>query len=55
MTRCVLIIFAWLFLGATANAADKIRIGYPDFNSSTFTLPLAHLRGFFQEEGCKRS
>ena len=35
----------------SVHAADKIRIGYPDFNSSTFTLPLAHLRGFFQEEG----
>jgi NitT/TauT family transport system substrate-binding protein len=32
-------------------AAEKIRIGYPDFNSSTFTLPLAQMRGFFQEEG----
>jgi ABC-type nitrate/sulfonate/bicarbonate transport system substrate-binding protein len=30
---------------------DKIRIGYPDFNSSTFTLPLSQLRGFFREEG----
>jgi ABC-type nitrate/sulfonate/bicarbonate transport system substrate-binding protein len=33
------------------HTADKIRIGYPDFNSSTFTLPLAQIRGFFNEEG----
>ena len=41
----------FLFLQVSVHAADKIRIGYPDFNSSTFTLPLAHMRGFFQEEG----
>ena len=41
----------FLFLQVSVHAADRIRIGYPDFNSSTFTLPLAHLRGFFQEEG----
>ncbi|HEY7219584.1 MAG TPA: ABC transporter substrate-binding protein [Candidatus Binatia bacterium] len=40
-----------LLLHTTVHAADKIRIGYPDFNSSTFTLPLAHIRGFFKEEG----
>jgi ABC-type nitrate/sulfonate/bicarbonate transport system substrate-binding protein len=43
--------FVFLFLAGSAGAADKIRIGYPDFNSSTFTLPLAQMRGFFQEEG----
>ena len=43
---------AMVFLLHTiVHAADKIRIGYPDFNSSTFTLPLAQIRGFFQEEG----
>jgi len=41
----------FLSLQVSVHAADKIRIGYPDFNSSTFTLPLAHMRGFFQEEG----
>jgi ABC-type nitrate/sulfonate/bicarbonate transport system substrate-binding protein len=51
MTRYWVVIFVWMFLATTARAADKIRIGYPDFNSSTFTMPLAHLRGFFQEEG----
>ena len=41
----------FLALQVSVYATDKIRIGYPDFNSSTFTLPLAHMRGFFQEEG----
>ena len=40
-----------IFLQTAVHGADKIRIGYPDFNSSTFTLPLAQMRGFFQEEG----
>ena len=40
-----------LVVFASHAAAEKIRIGYPDFNSSTFTLPLAQMRGFFQEEG----
>ena len=33
------------------HAAEKIRIGFPEFNSSTFTLPLAQIKGFFNEEG----
>ena len=41
----------FFLLLTSVHAADKIRIGYPDFNSSTFTMPLAQLRGFFQEEG----
>jgi ABC-type nitrate/sulfonate/bicarbonate transport system substrate-binding protein len=40
-----------LIFSTVLHAADKIRIGYPDFNSSTFTLSLAHMKGFFQEEG----
>ena len=50
MTKFSLILLASLFFPASLHA-DKTRIGYPDFNSSTFTLPLAQLRGFFQEEG----
>jgi ABC-type nitrate/sulfonate/bicarbonate transport system substrate-binding protein len=44
-------LLVFLSLQVSVHAADKIRIGYPDFNSSTFTLPLAHIKGFFQEEG----
>jgi ABC-type nitrate/sulfonate/bicarbonate transport system substrate-binding protein len=40
-----------VFLSSTGHTGDKIRIGYPYFNSSTFTLPLAQIRGFFNEEG----
>ena len=51
MKNALLVLLVFLSLPVSLHAADKIRIGYPDFNSSTFTLPLAHLRGFFQEEG----
>ncbi|HEX9265072.1 MAG TPA: ABC transporter substrate-binding protein [Candidatus Binatia bacterium] len=51
MTKLCLVFLVCCCLCTTVDAADKIRIGYPDFNSSTFTLPLAQLRGFFQEEG----
>jgi len=51
MKKALLVLLVFLSLHVSVHAADKIRIGYPDFNSSTFTLPLAHLRGFFQEEG----
>ena len=51
MKKCLLVIFAWVFLVSTAVAADKIRIGFPEFNSSTFTLPLAQIKGFFNEAG----
>ena len=43
--------FVFLSLQVSVHAADKIRIGFPEFNSSTFTLPLAQIKGFFHEEG----
>jgi hypothetical protein len=45
------VINVFFLVTTSVHAADKIRIGYPDFNSSTFMLPLAHIRGFFEEEG----
>jgi ABC-type nitrate/sulfonate/bicarbonate transport system substrate-binding protein len=51
MKNVVLGLFVWLFVQQSVHAADKIRIGFPEFNSSTFTLPLAQIKGFFQEEG----
>lgn len=51
MKNVFLGLLVFLSIQDSVHAADKIRIGYPDFNSSTFTLPLAHIRGFFQEEG----
>ena len=41
----------FLSLQVSVHAADKIRIGFPEFNSSTFTLPLAQIKGYFHEEG----
>jgi len=51
MKNVVFGLFFWLFLGGSLHAAEKIRIGFPEFNSSTFTFPLAQIKGFFQEEG----
>ncbi len=51
MTKLFLASLVYCFLAAPVHAADKIRIGFPEFNSSTFTLPLAHIKGFFNEEG----
>ena len=42
---------AVLLFVSTLPAAEKIRIGFPEFNSSTFTLPMAQIKGFFHEEG----
>jgi ABC-type nitrate/sulfonate/bicarbonate transport system substrate-binding protein len=50
MNKALPVLFILVVFSSHA-AAEKIRIGYPDFNSSTFTLPLAQMRGFFQEEG----
>ena len=36
---------------SSVHVAEKVRIGFPEFNSSTFTLPMAHIKGFFHEEG----
>ena len=48
----IFVVLAIVFLSLTnLPAAEKIRIGFPEFNSSTFTLPMAHIKGFFQEEG----
>ena len=51
MKNGLLGLLVFLSLHVSVHAADKIRIGFPEFNSSTFTLPLAHLHGFFHEEG----
>ena len=51
MKNVILGLFVCLLVQQSVYAADKIRIGFPEFNSSTFTLPLAQIKGFFQEEG----
>mgnify|MGYP001258228830 FL=1 len=40
-----------LLFASALHGAEKIRIGFPEFNSSTFTLPMAQIKGFFHEEG----
>ena len=37
----------FIALQVPVHAADKIRIGFPEFDSSTFTLPMAQIKGFF--------
>jgi len=39
-----------VLLGTSADAADKVRIGFPDLAASFLSLPLAQKKGFFQEE-----
>ncbi|MEO6165174.1 MAG: ABC transporter substrate-binding protein [Candidatus Binatia bacterium] len=52
MTIKLLFVPLVVFLYASVlHAAEKIRIGFPEFNSSTFTLPMAQIKGFFHEEG----
>jgi ABC-type nitrate/sulfonate/bicarbonate transport system substrate-binding protein len=51
MKNVLLGLLVFLSLHVSVHAADKIRIGFPEFNSSTFTLPLAQIKGFFNEEG----
>ena len=51
MKKTLLALLMCFPVTTSVHAADKIRIGYPDFNSSTFMLPLADIRGFFEEEG----
>jgi ABC-type nitrate/sulfonate/bicarbonate transport system substrate-binding protein len=51
MKNVLLGLLVVLYLQVSVHAADKIRIGFPEFNSSTFTLPLAQIKGFFNEEG----
>jgi len=51
MKNIFLSVLVFLFLQGSLHAAEKIRIGFPEFNSSTFTLPLAQIKGFFNEEG----
>src|SRR5437773_8263054 len=48
------IFVGWLaifLLYASVQAADKIRIGFPDFSSPFLSLPLGQKPGFFQQEG----
>lgn len=51
MKKTFLVMTTLYLLHSSVQAAEKIRIGFPEFNSSTFTLPMAQIKGFFHEEG----
>jgi hypothetical protein len=51
MARYFLAFIVSVTFVSQVSAAEKIRIGFPEFNSSTFTLPLAQIKGYFNEEG----
>lgn len=51
MNHIFLALFAITILHIPVNAADKIRIGYPDTSGTFLSLPLGQKTGFFQKEG----
>src|SRR5262245_15309842 len=51
MRRILAVLLAVIFLQTSVHAADKIRIGVPQFAVQFITLPLAEKRGFLKEEG----
>ena len=54
MRRCyayMVLLLVGFFLYASAQAADKIRIGFPDLAAPFVPLAIADKRNFFQEEG----
>ena len=51
MRKSLLASLAIVFLYASAQSADKVRIGFPDFSSPFLSLPLGQKPGYFQQEG----
>lgn len=51
MKKVSLSLLIILILQTSVNAADKIRIGFPDLAAPFLSLPLGQKRGFLQEEG----
>src|ERR1700752_1508273 len=49
--KILLALVITLFLRPSVDAAEKIRIGFPDLAAQFVPLPLAQKRGFFEEEG----
>ena len=50
MKRLLAVLSVGFFLQPSLHAADKIRIGFPDFAAQFGSLPLAQKKGFFQEQ-----
>ena len=51
MRKFLAALFTIIVLPLPVHAADKIRIGFPDLAAQFVPLPLAEMKGFFQEEG----
>src|ERR1700741_323099 len=51
MNRILIALIATFFLCSSLDAAEKIRIGFPDLAAQFIPLPLAQKRAFFEEEG----
>jgi len=51
MKKIFLALLSAFVLCVSADAAEKIRIGFPDLAAQFVPLPLAEKRGFFQEQG----
>ena len=49
-TLCAVLLASFL-LQTSIDAADKIRIGFPDLAAQFLPLPLGEVKGFFHEEG----
>ena len=50
MRSLLAVLFVGVFLQPSLYAADKIRIGFPDFAAQFGSLPLAQKKGFLQEQ-----
>ncbi len=51
MKKIFLALLAVFVLRPSVDAADKIRIGFPDLAAQFLPLPLGEVKGFFHEEG----
>jgi hypothetical protein len=50
MGNIILVLLAIVFLQNSAQAADRLRIGFGELVASYISLPLGQKRGFLQEE-----
>lgn len=51
MKKIFVALLTVFFLRTAVDAAEKIRIGFPDLAAQFLPLPLGEVKGFFQEEG----
>ena len=51
MKKIFVALLMFFFLRTSVDAAEKIRIGFPDLAAQFLPLPLGEVKGFFHEEG----